>query len=60
MLLFLILNYRLTFFNSYSYYAIFHPIAELIITVGTPTKDAKAEMEMHPLTIEIEISKCSI
>ena len=36
------------------------PTAELIIPIGIPTKEAKAEMEMHPVTVEINISKCSI
>ena len=36
---------------------IFNPIAELIITIGIPTKEAKAEMETHLVTAEIKISK---
>ena len=39
---------------------IFNPIAELIIPIGIPTKESKAEMEMHPVTVQIKISKCSI
>ena len=39
---------------------ILHPIAELVISIGKPTKQAKAEIETHPLTVEIKISKCSI
>ena len=39
---------------------IYNPIAELIIPIGIPTKKAKAEIEMHPVTVEINISKCSI
>ena len=39
---------------------IFNPIAELLIPIGIPTKEAKAEMETHPVTVEIKISKCSI
>ena len=39
---------------------IFNPITELAIHVGIPTKEAKAEMETHPETVEINISKCSI
>ena len=30
---------------------IFNSIAELVIAIGKPTKEAKAEMEMHPLTV---------
>ena len=39
---------------------IFNFIAELVIPIGIPTKEAKAEMEIHPVTVEIKISKCSI
>ena len=39
---------------------IFNPIAELIIHIGIPTKEAEAEMETHPVTVQIKISKCSI
>ena len=37
---------------------IFHPIAELIIPIGIPTKEAKAEMEIHPVTVKSKIKKC--
>ena len=36
------------------------PIAELVIPTGIPTKEAKAEMETHPVPVETKISKCSI
>ena len=36
----------------------FNPIAELIIPIGFPTKEAKVEMEIHPVTVEIKISGC--
>ena len=39
---------------------ILHPIAELVISIGKPTKQAKVEIETHPLTVKIKISKCSI
>ena len=32
--------------------AIFNPIAELAIFIGIPTKEAKAEMETHPVIVE--------
>ena len=35
---------------------IFNPIAELVIPIGIPTKEAKAEMETHPVIVEITIS----
>ena len=34
---------------------IFNPIAELVILLGIPTKEAKAKMETHPVIVEITI-----
>ena len=31
---------------------IFNPIAELVIPIRIPTKEAKAEMETHPVNVE--------
>ena len=39
---------------------IFDPIAELMIPIGIPAKEEKEEMEIHPVTIDIKISKCLI
>ena len=39
---------------------IFHTIVKLAMPTGILIKEAKAEMETDPLTVEIEISKCSI
>ena len=39
---------------------IFIPTAELAIPTGIPTKEAKSEMETHPVTVEAKISKCSV
>ena len=39
---------------------IFNSTAEVAILAGTPTKEAKAELETHPVTVETKISKCSI
>ena len=36
---------------------IFDPIVELAIPIGIPIKEAKAEMETHPVTVEITISE---
>ena len=33
-------------------------IAELVISTEIPTKEAKAETKTHPVTVEINISKC--
>ena len=38
----------------------FDPIAELLITIGIPTKGAKVELETHPVTAEPKIRKISI
>ena len=38
----------------------FNPIAELVIPRGVPVKEAKSEMETHPVPLEINISKCSV
>ena len=35
---------------------IFNPIAELVISIGIPTKEAKAEIEMHPVIEEVTVS----
>ena len=39
---------------------IFYPIAELVIAIRIPTKEAKAGMETHPVILEIAISELSI
>ena len=39
---------------------IFNPIPELVIPIVIPTKEAKAEIEIHPVTAEAKIRKCSI
>ena len=39
---------------------IFNPIAELVIPIEISTKEAKAEMETHPIIVEAKIRKCSI
>ena len=36
---------------------IFHPIAELVIPIGIPPKETKAEMETHPVIVGITISE---
>ena len=39
---------------------IFNPIVQLVIPIGIPTKEAKIEMEAHPVIVEIAVSECSI
>ena len=38
----------------------FNPIAELIIPIGISTEEAKATLETHTVTVEINIRKCSV
>ena len=52
------LNYWLLLFNSSTYYADFNVAIELVISTGIPTKDAKAEIETHLVSVEAKISKC--
>ena len=35
----------------------FNPIEELVTPIEIPTKEAKADMEPHPVIVEILISK---
>ena len=37
---------------------IFNPTVELIVLIKMPTKEAKAEIETHPLIGEVKMSKC--
>ena len=39
---------------------ILNSTTELVIPIEIPTKEAKAEMEMHTVAVETNISKCSI
>ena len=39
---------------------IFNPIAKLVIPTGIPSKEAKAEIEIHPVIAESKIRKCLI
>ena len=39
---------------------IFNPLAELVIPTGIPSKEAKLEIEVHLVTTEAKIRKCSI
>ena len=39
---------------------IFTPIVEVEIPIEIPTEETKAEMETHPVIVEIIISKCSV
>ena len=39
---------------------IFNPIAELVIPETIPNKEAKAEIEIHPVFVQAKKRKCSI
>ena len=39
---------------------IFNSIAELVIPIGIPIKEAKTEIEIHPVIVEAKIRECSI
>ena len=39
---------------------IFNPIAELVIPLGVPIREAKAEIEIHLVNVEAKIRKSSI
>ena len=60
MLLFLFLIIDLYFLIPTVIAKIFNPIAELVIPKGIPNKEAKEEIEIHPVIVEAKIRKCSI
>ena len=39
---------------------IVNPVAELVIPIGIPNKEAKAEFEINPVVVEAQIRKCSV
>ena len=39
---------------------ILNPAAELVISIRTPTKEAKTQAEIHPVTAEAKMGKCLI
>ena len=59
MLLFLSLNYSF-FFIPAVITQIFKLIPALVIPTAIQTKEAKAEMETHPVTVETKTSQRSI
>ena len=38
---------------------IFNPIAEMVIIIGIPTKEANTKIEINPVSVEAKIRKCS-
>ena len=60
MLLFFFLIIDLYFFIAAVIAQIFNPIAELVIPIEIRTKEAKADMEIHPVIVDPTIRKCLI
>ena len=59
MFILLFLNKWLILFNSGSDCTNFIPTAELVLSTGTQTNEANAEIQTQPVTVETKISKCS-
>ena len=57
---FFFLNYWVIIFNSSVIAKSFNPTLELVIPTGIQSKEAKTETELHPVTAEAKIRKCSI
>ena len=39
---------------------IFNPVAQLVIPIGIPNIEAKAEIEIHPVILEAKTRNCLI
>ena len=57
---FLFLIIELHFLIPAAIAQIFNPIGELVVPIGIPTKEAKAEMKIHSVIAESKISQFSI
>ena len=55
---FLILTY--TFLIPAVIAQIFNLIAKLIIPIGMPSKEAKVQIKIHPVTVKIELKMSSV
>ena len=60
MLLFFFLIVDLYFLTPVFIAEIFNPIAELITPIGILSKEVKPGIQIHPLTTEAKIRKCSM
>ena len=60
MLLFFSLSTDLYFLIPAVITQVFNCIVDLAIPIRIPTKQGKAEMEIHPVIVEIAISECLI
>ena len=56
----LLLIIDLYFLTSANIAQILNPIAELVLPIGIISKKAKGEIEIHLITAEAKIRKCSI
>ena len=60
----LIINYDLLcllyFLLSAAISQSFNPIAKLVISIGIESKEATVEFQIHPVTTEAKVRKCSI
>ena len=54
------LNIDLYFLILAAIAQIVNPITELVIPVGVPSREAKAEIEIHPVIVEAKTRMCSI
>ena len=57
MLLFVFLNFLLIFLIAAAIAHILDPILELVLLIGIETKEARAEIETHPVLVELKIRK---
>ena len=60
MVLFIFLIIDLHFLIPAAIAQIFNPIAYVVLPIGISSKEEKAEIEIHPVTVEAKIRKCSI
>ena len=60
MLLFLFFIIDLYFLIPAAVEQTFNSVAELVISIGIPSKEAKAKIKLHPVIAEAKIRKCSI
>ena len=60
MLLFLFLIFDSYFLIPTVIAQIFNRIAELVIPIGITSKEANAEIDIHPIIMKAKIRKCSI
>ena len=60
MLFFFLFIIGLCFLNSAVFSQTFKLIAKLLIPIGIPPKEAKAETETYPVITKAKIRKCSI